>query len=161
MEKGTIQRLFRQYYTKMYRVARSILYDEEDSKDVVSDIFAYLLREHIVLLPDSEEQYLLTSVRNRCFKQLRHEEVKRQMAERYAPEMEESEDDEDERLTDIIEFVLSNLSLQDRRIFSRRFSEGFSYDEIAAEEGISKVAVWKHLSSITMRIKEHFNKSGL
>lgn len=159
MEKVTIQRLFRQYYAKMYRVARTILYDEEDCKDVVSDIFVCLLRESMVLLPESEERYLLTSVRNRCFKRLRHEDVKRKMMDSYSPELEEDKDDE--RLTDIIEYVVSNLSPQDQRIFTLRFSDGYSYEEIALAEGISKVAVWKHLSSIIKRIKEHFNHDDL
>lgn len=159
MDKVTIQRLFRQYYAKMYRVARTILYDEEDCKDVVSDIFVCLLRESMVLLPESEERYLLTSVRNRCFKRLRHEEVKRKMMDSYSPELEEDKDDE--RLTDIIEYVVCNLSSQDQRIFNLRFSDGYSYEEIALAEGISKVAVWKHLSSIIKRIKEHFNHDDL
>lgn len=159
MEKVTIQRLFRQYYAKMYRVARTILYDEEDCKDVVSDIFVCLLRESMVLLPESEERYLMTSVRNRCFKRLRHEEVKRKMMDSYSPELED--DKEDERMTDIIEYVVCNLSSQDQRIFNLRISDGYSYEEIALAEGISKVAVWKHLSSIIKRIKEHFNHDDL
>lgn len=159
MDKVTIQRLFRQYYAKMYRVARTILYDEEDCKDVVSDIFVCLLRESMVLLPESEERYLLTSVRNRCFKRLRHEEVKQKMMDSYS--LEPEEDKEDERMTDIIEYVVSNLSPQDQRIFTLRFSDGYSYEEIALAEGISKVAVWKHLSSIIKRIKEHFNHDDL
>ena len=36
---GMTQRLFKQHYAKMLRVARTILYDEQESKDVVSDIF--------------------------------------------------------------------------------------------------------------------------
>lgn len=159
MDKVTIQRLFRQYYAKMYRVARTILYDEEDCKDVVSDIFVCLLRESMVLLPESEERYLMTSVRNRCFKRLRHEEVKQKMMDSYSPELED--DKEDERMTDIIEYVVCNLSPQDQRIFTLRFSDGYSYEEIALTEGISKVAVWKHLSSIIKRIKEHFNHDAL
>lgn len=159
MDKVTIQRLFRQYYAKMYRVARTILYDEEDCKDVVSDIFVCLLRESMVLLPESEERYLLTSVRNRCFKRLRHEEVKQKMMDSYS--LEPEEDCDDERMTDIIEYVVCNLSSQDQRIFNLRFSDGYSYEEIALAEGISKVAVWKHLSSIIKRIKEHFNHDDL
>lgn len=159
MDKVTIQRLFMQYYAKMYRVARTILYDEEDCKDVVSDIFVCLLRESMVLLPESEERYLMTSVRNRCFKRLRHEEVKRKMMDSYS--LEPEEDSDDERMTDIIEYVVCNLSSQDQRIFTLRFSDGYSYEEIALAEGISKVAVWKHLSSIIKRIKEHFNHDDL
>jgi len=40
MERQEIQRLFVQHYAKMLRVARTILYDEQESQDVVSDIFA-------------------------------------------------------------------------------------------------------------------------
>ena len=67
----------------------------------------------------------------------------------------------DERLDDIVEFVTSRFSEQDRRIFGMRFNEGYSYEEIAAAEGISKVAVWKHLSHIITSIKKHFNPSSL
>ena len=43
MERHDIQWLFKQHYAKMLRVARTILYDEQESKDVVSDIFEGLL----------------------------------------------------------------------------------------------------------------------
>ena len=67
----------------------------------------------------------------------------------------------DDRLDDIVEYVVSHLSAQEQRIFRLRFSEGYSYEEIAAAEGISKVAVWKHLSHIITSIKKHFNPSSL
>ena len=50
MEKDEIQRLFKQHYAKMYRVARTMLYDEQESEDVVSDIFESLLRGQTVLM---------------------------------------------------------------------------------------------------------------
>ena len=37
--KKTCWKVFKQHYAKMLRVARTILYDEQESKDVVSDIF--------------------------------------------------------------------------------------------------------------------------
>ena len=147
MEKMHIQQLFRQNYGKMMRVARSILFDEEECKDVVSDIFANLLHGNNVLSAQTEEHYLMTSVRNQCLKRLRHEEVKRRMAEI-----------DDERLSEIDEFVERHLTEQERRIFQLRFSKGFSYEEIAAEEGISRVAVWKHLSHALNQIRNHFKK---
>ena len=47
---GMTQRLFKQHYAKMLRVARTILYDEQESKDVVSDIFEGLLRGRMMLM---------------------------------------------------------------------------------------------------------------
>ncbi|MDE6634767.1 MAG: RNA polymerase, partial [Bacteroidaceae bacterium] len=85
MTNEEVQKLFIRYYEAMYRVARGILYDEQESKDVVSDIFERLLNGRIVLLPETEEHYLLTSVRNQCIKRLNHDEVRRRFAGSYAP----------------------------------------------------------------------------
>ncbi|MBQ9363302.1 MAG: sigma-70 family RNA polymerase sigma factor [Bacteroidaceae bacterium] len=157
MERKEIQRLFKLYYTKMYRVARTILYDEQESKDVVSDIFANLLETNTVLMPNTEENYLLTSVRNQCFKRIRHQEVIRRMEELFSTEQSIESNCEDERLTDVIEYAVSHLSEEEQRIFNYRFTEGYSYLEIAAHECISKVAVWKHLSHSLTVLRNHFN----
>ena len=158
MTKEEIKELFLRHYAGMYRVARTILYDEQESKDVVSDIFERLLRGQITLSPETTERYLLTSVRNQCIKRLNHNEVKRQFADSYDPDMEDSDDDN--RLNEVVEFAKRNLTLQELRIFNLRFTEGYSYEEIAAMEGISKVAVWKHLSRLLNIIRNNFNSSG-
>lgn len=73
----------------------------------------------------------------------------------------EGADIEDDRLSDIEEFVVSHLSEREQRIFGLRFSEGYSYEEIAVAEGISKVAVWKHLSHAITEVKKHFNTKNV
>ena len=47
MTKEEFESIYRQHYAKMYRLARTMLYDADESKDVVSDIFARLLRERL------------------------------------------------------------------------------------------------------------------
>ena len=158
MERHDIQQLFMQHYAGMLRVARTILYDEQESKDVVSDIFAGLLHGRTVLMPGTAEHYLLTSVRNQCFKRIRHEGVRLRMEADATTEQVFDSDTEDERLTDIDEFVASHLSVQEQRIFHLRFNDGCRYEEIAAAEGISRVAVWKHLSHALNLVRNHFNK---
>lgn len=158
MTKEEIKELFLRHYAGMYRVARTILYDEQESKDVVSDIFERLLRAQITLSPETTERYLLTSVRNQCIKRLNHNEVKRQFADSYDPDMEDCDDDN--RLNEVVEFAKRSLTAQEFRIFNLRFTEGYSYEEIAAMEGISKVAVWKHLSRLLNIIRNNFNSSG-
>ena len=155
MEKNVIQRLFKQHYAKMYRVARTILYDEQESEDVVSDIIENLFRGQTVLMPDTEERYLLTSVRNMCLKRLRHTSIPLDGIGYFEPKDDSAV--ENEQLTDIDEFVACHLSEQEQRIFRLRFTDGCSYEEIAAAEGISRVAVWKHLSHALNLIRNHFN----
>ena len=155
-----IQRLFKQHYAKMLRVARTILYDEQESKDVVSDIFEGLLRGRTALMPDTEERYLLTSVRNQCLKRIRHEATRLRMEAATAGQ-ESGAEREDERMTDIVEFVVGRLTAQEQRIFRLRFSEGYSYEEIASKEGVSRVAVWKHLSHALKEVRNRSNPKGL
>ena len=135
MERHYIQRLFKQHYAKMLRVARTILYDEQESKDVVSDIFEGL-------------------------KRIRHQETRLHL-QTASVEQPSNAEDEDERMTDIVEFVVSHLTEQEQRIFRLRFTEGYSYEEIASSEGISRVAVWKHLSHALKEIRNRFNPKGL
>ena len=66
-----LEKLFRQHYRQMYRLATMLLHDDTESKDVVHDIFAHLLRESQDLREETAEHYLLTSVRNRCLNVIR------------------------------------------------------------------------------------------
>ena len=79
-QEKDIETLFRQHYEKMYNLARCILSDDDESKDVVSDVFATILADHVILMPGSEESYLMRSVRNRCFNIIAHKSVKERVA---------------------------------------------------------------------------------
>lgn len=161
MKKEDVQKLFMQHYTRMFAVARSILYDADESKDVVSEIFADLLDKKVTLLPDTVERYLLTSVRNRCLKRLRRVDVRKRFERLQLSdtEAERLTEDDDTRLSELLDYAQRKLSEQELRIFRRRFVEGYSYEDIAAEEGISRVAVWKHLSHLIKTIKQYFTPS--
>lgn len=66
MKKSQIEELFRAHYATMYRFALSMLYDEDESRDVASDVFAKVFENNITLRPDTARHYLMTAVRNRC-----------------------------------------------------------------------------------------------
>ncbi len=176
MEKKEIAVLFGQYYGRMYGMAASILYDEQESKDVVSGIFERLLASDSVLLPDTVGHYLLTSVRNASLKRIAQRESRQRFARQYAIEQRQAASEEqaksarlfamspeeDEGLLErMIRFAQTRLTDQQQRIFRMRFLGGMKYEEIGEELGISRVAVWKHLSHITTIIKEQFKDSEL
>ena len=68
--------MFRQHYEKMYNLVRSILSDDDESKDVVSEVFTTILADDVVLMPESEEGFLMRIVRNRCLNLIAHKSVK-------------------------------------------------------------------------------------
>ena len=75
-QEKDIERMFRQHYEKMYNLARSILSDDDESKDVVSEVFTTILADDVVLMPESEEGFLMRIVRNRCLNLIAHKSVK-------------------------------------------------------------------------------------
>ena len=100
MDRQHVEQLFRQHYRRMYSVASSLLYDEQESKDVVSEVFAYLLESDTELLPASAEGYLMVAVRNRCLKRLRDKSTREHILHLYAtePQLDDSWQDDEQRL---------------------------------------------------------------
>ncbi len=76
MDKKEFEHIYRQYYAQMYRLAKTMLYDPQESKDVVSDIFARLLRDGVLPHKEKVEGYLMTAVRNRCRDVLNHKSIR-------------------------------------------------------------------------------------
>ena len=56
MKAKEIERFFRQHYDRMIQLARMMLYDDEESRDVVSEVFATLVKTDI--MPRNVEHYL-------------------------------------------------------------------------------------------------------
>lgn len=158
MTKKEIERLFKTHYMKMYRLAMTILYDEEESKDVVSDVFARLIDDGVKVRTETAEHYLLTSVRNRCLNVVAHKQTTERFARlmlRQGAETSTVADDMD-RLDDLLQFVDGQLPPLSRRIFRLRFLKDMTYQEVADEVGVSKVTVFNHLSQSMEKINAYF-----
>lgn len=82
-DQSKLEKLFRQHYRQMYRLATMLLHDDAESKDVVHDIFAHLLRNSQDLREDTAESYLLTSVRNRCLNVIRSRKIQERVEHLY------------------------------------------------------------------------------
>ncbi len=63
----------------MYNLARYLLGDDDESRDVVSDVFTQLLESSTVLIPGTERAYLMQSVRHHCFNLIAHKSVRQQI----------------------------------------------------------------------------------
>ena len=154
--KKDIEQLFRQHYVKMYNLARCILSDDDESKDVVSEVFAQILADDVVLVPGSEEGYLMRSVRNRCLNLIAHKILKERVARLLTDDADVIlSEDTDERLEHLL-LLIDDLEPPIRKlIFSLRYLQDKSYKEVADEVGVSKVTVFNHLSKAMDWIREH------
>ena len=155
----------------MYRLARTMLYDVDESKDVVSDIFARLLRERLRVgasagmkyqpQQSQMEGYLMTAVRNRCRDVLSRKSMQERVEKLFLQESMQCQIvsmNDDDRLERLMQFIESELPPLSQQIFRLRFLSEMSYEEVAQAAGVSKVTVYNHLSQSLQRIKEYFQQ---
>ena len=158
-QEKDIEQLFRRHYEKMYNLARCILSNDDESKDVVSDVFAKILADDVVLMPGSEEGYLMRSVRHRCLNLIAHKSVKERVAKLLLNDADVIlSEDTDERLEQLM-LLIEDLEPPIRKfIFRLRYLQEKSYQEVADEVGVSKVTVFNHLSQALDWIRKQFKK---
>ena len=99
MTISELEILFKTHYAAMFRLAMSLLYDEDESKDVVSDVFASLLGGGLAIRSDNARGFLLTCVRNSCINVIRHKQMRERFMKLYSNSAEPLADGPDDSLT--------------------------------------------------------------
>ena len=165
MKKKEIEILFQQHYGPMIRLAKRMLYDDEESRDVVSEVFATLIKTDI--LPKNMEGYLMASVRNRCLNLLEHKDVRAKFEQAYTLEMKQNMVTDDDTISytsveqwyqQMMAYAKKHLTEQTLLVFRMRHIDGMKYQEIADQLGISRVMVYKHLTKAMNTIREYNNQ---
>ena len=159
IDKQTFEQIFRHHYDGMFRLARRMLGDDAESKDVVSDVFASLLgKDETELKTDTLQGFLLTSVRNRCVNLLVHKQ--KEQAAIVNLKDNADEDGGQERLNALRDYIDTRLPELSQKILRLRFQQGLKYREIADALQVSEVTVYNHLSQSLKQMKEHFKAKG-
>lgn len=158
MTKKELGLLFRAHYSKMYRLAFSILYDEDESKDVVSEVFARILKCHVILRPDTTEQFLLTSVRNKCCDVLRKKQAHERFYRLFSEEMQQQTVnlDDVQRMDELLRYVDGHLSPLSQQILRLRYLQEMTCQEVADTLGVSRMTVHNHLLRSVEQIRKFF-----
>lgn len=154
MEIG-IEALYKEYYERMLLTARTLLGNGEEARDVVSDVFAELLARGKTLDGEQAEHYLQVSVRHRCLNLLDHRRVVKD-SEQSLTQEQETADYEEPPLEQVLDYMDTQLTTKTSRVMRQRFLEEKKYNEIADDMGISRVAVFKHLSRGIHQLQSHF-----
>ncbi len=157
-DKREFERIFKQYYGGMFRLARKMLGDDQESKDMVSDVFTQLLNSHTDLHSDTLQSYLLTSVRNRCLNLLVHKQ--REQAAIVDLRTGENDNTEQEQLDMLHRYIDDHMPEMTQRILRLRYQQGLKYREIADELKVSEVTVFHHLSQSLKELKDYFKSLG-
>lgn len=155
-----MERLFDLYYQKLYVYAYAMLCDEDEAKDIVSEVMHTVWEDWNCDAPrmlNASAGILYTLVRNRCLDMLKHEKVKG----RYEAMMEatgEMADDEDveefERRIDDVREAVDRLPANSKRVLMCTYYKKMSYRETAEMLGMSENMVRKHMVKAFRLLRE-------
>lgn len=153
------ERLFRVYHEQMIALAISLLHDEEEARDTVSDVMERLVNGTLHLPLERTEAYLMTAVRNQCLDLIRRlslrEKIRRHLT--LAEPSVTPVETEQQQVVEMMTYAEEQLTPQTWRTFQLRYDDGLSYHEIATQMDISETAVYKNLAKALRTLREHFN----
>ena len=161
MTKSELEILFKTHYAAMFRLAVSLLYDTDEARDVVSDVFASLLDDGLAIRTDNARGFLLTCVRNSCINVIRHKQMRERFIKFYATNAEPRVDGPDDSmmLAELRDYINNQLPPLSRRIFTMRYLQDMTCQQVADAVGVSRVTVHHHLSQSLEKINAYFNNS--
>ena len=161
MTKSELEILFKTHYTAMYRLAVSLLYDADEARDVVSDVFASLLDGGMAIRSDNARCFLLTCVRNGCINVIRHKQTRERFINRYSSKAEALADGPDDSmmLAELRDYINTQLPPLSRRIFTLRYLQDMTCQQVAEAVGVSRVTIHHHLSQSLEKINAYFSNN--
>ncbi len=153
--KQEFERLFKDSYPHMYRMAFSMVENADDAKDAVHQVFVQIWKRKPQVADDSIRGYLLAATRNQCLHTIRSRQLQRQMEDELQRDIIASENEEREELMQQLQQVIDNsLTEQDRRVLSLHYDDEMTYQETATVLGISTSAVNKHITRSLEKIRK-------
>ncbi len=161
MTKSELEILFKTHYAAMYRLAVSLLYDADEARDVVSDVFASLLDGGMAIRSDNARGFLLTCVRNGCINVIRRKQTRERFIKLYSTKAEPptSGPDDSMMLAELRNYIDNHLPPLSSRIFTLRYLQDMTCQQVADAVGVSRTTVHHHLSQSLDKINAYFNNS--
>lgn len=144
-DKEAFRFLYEYYFTKIVLFAESYLYDEEEARDLVQDLFFHLWDHSEALhVTTSIKSYLFTSVRNRCLNILRDRKIRDEHNNKlFEAQLFSGTEDVviDEEIQQRLQEALNSLPDKCREIILLKVVEGKKNKEIANQLNIAETTV--------------------
>jgi len=162
-QEKEFETLFRNSYLRLYHYALDFVENEEAAKDIVSELFGDLWKQHDAWQPENADAYLNRALRNRCLNYLKHKQVERNALQRYIEEKKEAIDPDaalhEERMRQVHK-VMDELDPRTRFILEQRYVEGKKYDDLASLLDTSAGMIHKHISKALAIFRKTLNPNS-
>jgi RNA polymerase sigma-70 factor (ECF subfamily) len=156
--------LYVRYKDKLHYFCLSLLKSEEETNDIVQEIFIRLWESRIFINPDlSFSSFLYTIARNRILNYFRDMDIDAKAKSILAQNKPVEEDVIESNLIyteyqNILKEAIEQLSPQRKKIFNMSRMDNLTHKEIAEQLGISVNTVQEHISESLRFIKTYFGK---
>ena len=164
--KHTINELYDQYSSRLYRFAFGYLKSEADTLDVIQEVFMRLWNSRTTLKEDTNiEAFLFTITKNTIISAFRKNITEKEYLEhlKYSVVKNSSETEKQvdyNLLSERVEQLVSNLPEQRRQIFLLSKEVGYSNKDIAEKLHISVKTVEDHITKARKFLKENLKEYG-
>ena len=141
----------------MYRVASTLMHDEEESKDIVHDVFARLLTGEFPLQKATASAFLLSCVRNQCLNVMRDRKIHERARQLLMLENEISSKPAEEIEAEVMALYQAVADLFPpvcREVILLHYRDRLTYREIAERMGVSETTVYRHLNSALSQLRQ-------
>ena len=142
MTRKEIESLFKTHYTQMYHLALTLLFDEAESKDVVSDVFASLISGKTMMRTDNAKAFLLACLTEDTDALVSGNTMEEQL-----------------QMEELMRYVRENLSPMEQNAFRLRYLKEMTCQEVAEALNVSRQTVHTHLKQSVEKIRKFFNSS--
>lgn len=163
-DEAAFSELYVRYKDKLHYFCLSLLKSEEETNDIVQEIFIRLWESRIFINPDlSFSSFLYTIARNRILNYFRDIDIDAKAKSILAQNKPVEEDIIESDLIyteyqNILKEAIEQLSPQRKKIFNMSRMDNMTHKEIAEQLGISVNTVQEHISESLRFIKTYFGK---
>lgn len=153
------EEIYRQNYLRLFRYAFNIVGDYDVARDIVSDVMITVWNNIDSIDAETQNAYLMTSVRNRCVDRLRNIEKEQRYSEHYMHEASIFYTDYGDELEkdQLVEQMFAVLSPPTDKILRMCYFERMKYKEVAEMLRISESTVKKHIMKALKTLRELYN----
>ncbi|MBR1464442.1 MAG: RNA polymerase sigma-70 factor [Prevotella sp.] len=152
------ERVYREYYSRLYYFAYDFVEDTEQSKDIVSEVFETIWNNWEQMDMQRIGSYLFVSVKNKCINHLRrnrHTDSYEDFLNTIADEDPQYWTEMDEMLREVMR-VIDTLPPKTRRVFEECYFNNHTYKEAAEIIGITPSGIKKHIVTGLAALRDHF-----
>ncbi|MDE6299322.1 MAG: sigma-70 family RNA polymerase sigma factor [Muribaculaceae bacterium] len=148
--------LYTQFFPPAMGLAMSILHEEDEARDVVQEVFVKIWESESLI--ENPRAFILRAVRNSCINRANMLDTREKIKRRLSLDPDYDDTDMEERHRAVSTAVSELLTVRERQVVEKIYSEGMSYKQTAECFGVSVAAVNKNIVGALKKLRNHFNR---